>query len=411
MKVKKKYAENRVGITPKEIETFEHRHKKVLKVLFILPISWGGIPHYTAELANAVSKYVDVVVLKPTDSNDNLFSEDVEVINAFAPMHFSREHITKTFSLRNFINFFSFRNIKQIDEIKPDIIHFPELYPQSSLFAFLYRIHREYPIISTLHATFESPLSRLSAKNFTYGILASITDFTKYLVKSDMIIVHTQRNRDTLIKRGIDEKKIVIIPHGAYSFFKKYNKDFKISEENSVLLFGYSPESKGAEYLIKAVPIVSKEIPEIKVIIAGEGDLSRYFNYIKDKSHFEIYNEFIPNEKVPELFQRAKIVMLPYPNQQGHSGVLTIAFSFGKPVIVTNVGDLPNLVENMKEGLVVPPKDPEALAEAIIKLLKDNSLRKQMGENALKKAQELSWENIAKRHIEVYEEVNETKRN
>ena len=60
---------------------------------------------------------------------------------------------------------------------------------------------------------------------------------------------------------------------------------------------------------------------------------------------------------------------------------------------------------NPKEGLVVPPRDPEALADAIIKLLKDDALRKNMEENARKKAQELSWDNIAKKHIEVYEGV------
>ncbi len=376
-----------------------------MKVAYILSISWGGIPHYTAELANAVSKYADVVVLKPKDYNDEPFSEDVEVINAFESMQFPRERKTKAFSIRNFINFFSFRNIKLIDDIKPDIVHFPELYAQASIFAFLYRIHKRYPIVSTLHATFESPLSLLRTKNFTYGVLASITESTKYLVKSDRIIVHAQGNKDTLIKRDISPKSIAVIPHGAYSFFKKYDENETESEKDCVLFFGYIVENKGIEYLIKAVPIVSMELSDVKVIIAGEGDFSRYSKYIKDESKFEIYNEFIPNTKVSELFQRAKLVVLPYTHHQGHSGVLTVAYSFGKPVIVTNVGDLPNLVKDGREGLVVPPKNPENLADAIIKLLKDDKLRKEMGRNALKKAEELSWDNIAKRHIEIYDEV------
>ncbi|MBT9145733.1 MAG: D-inositol 3-phosphate glycosyltransferase [candidate division WS2 bacterium] len=98
-------------------------------------------------------------------------------------------------------------------------------------------------------------------------------------------------------------------------------------------------------------------------------------------------------------------MVLPYTYHQGHSGVLTVAFSFGKPLIVTNVADLPNLVEDGKEGLVVPPKNPGALADAIIKLLRDDELRRNMGENSYKKAQELSWDNIAKKHIRVYEEM------
>jgi glycosyltransferase involved in cell wall biosynthesis len=69
------------------------------------------------------------------------------------------------------------------------------------------------------------------------------------------------------------------------------------------------------------------------------------------------------------------------------------------------VGDLPKMVEDGKDGLVVPPKDPKALAEAIVKLLKDDKLRRHMGRNALRKAEELSWDNIAKMHMRVYEEV------
>ena len=381
-----------------------------MRIVYILPISWGGIPHYTAELSNALSRYADVVVLKPKDSNDELFSEDIEVINAFDPIQLSRERRINAFSLRNFINFFSFRNIKLVDEIKPDIIHFPELYPHSSIYAFLYEIHRRYPTISTIHAVFESPFSPIIAKNiaiknFTYRILASITEFIKYLVKSDRIVVHTYTDKNTLIKRGVDSRRIVVIPHGAYTLFKKYGKNRSKNEENCILFFGHITENKGVEYLMRAVPIISKEIPDIKIIIAGKGDFSKYSKYIMDISKFEIYNEYIQNERVPELFSRAKIVVLPYIAHRGHSGVLTVAFSFGKPVVVTNVGSLPELVKNGKEGLVVPPRDPKALADAIIKILEDDKLRKKMSRNALKKAEELSWDKIAKKHIKVYEEV------
>ncbi len=70
--------------------------------------------------------------------------------------------------------------------------------------------------------------------------------------------------------------------------------------------------------------------------------------------------------------------------------------------MVTDVGDLFNLVDGGKTGIVVPPRNPEALAGAIVKLLKDDKLRKQISEYAAKKAEELSWDNIAKSHLEVY---------
>ena len=108
---------------------------------------------------------------------------------------------------------------------------------------------------------------------------------------------------------------------------------------------------------------------------------------------------------VPKLFKRAKVVVLPYIYHQGHSGVLNIAFAFGKPAIVTNVGSLPDMVEHGKAGIVVPPKDSKALAEAIIKVLEDDKLRKKLSRNVLKRVENLSWDNIAKMHIKVYRRV------
>ena len=383
-----------------------------MRIIYILPISWGGIPHYAAELANAVSKYADVVVLKPKDSNDELFSEYVKVINVFKPVHFSRKQKISAFSPKNIISFFSFRNIKLIDDINPDIIHFPELYPQSSIFAFLYGLCKRYPVVATLHETFLSPIDLLFVgEGFIYGMIAFVSELLKHLVKPDAVIVHTKKDVEILTRKGLDPSKIAVIPHGAYAFFKKYAEEH-VEEPNTILFFGYIKEEKGIKYLIKAVPIVAKEIPNFKVIIAGEGDFSKYSKYIMDSSKYEVYNEFIPNELVARLFQRASILVLPYlePIQKRrHSGPLTIAFSFGKPVIVTNVGDLPNIARNGKEGLVIPPKDPEALAEAIIRILKDDKLRKEMRRNALKKAEELSWDNIAKMHMKVYEDTIKNK--
>jgi glycosyltransferase involved in cell wall biosynthesis len=378
-----------------------------MKVVYVLPISWGGIPHYTAELANAVANYADVIVIKPKDSNDNLFSEDVKVINAFKPLTFVRGREKEALSLCNLYRLLSYRNIRIIKELKPDVVHFPGMYAHTALFAKLTRLDRKNPVVCTEHSVADSYLVTPKNRGFFPTLLWVINNYFKSLIKPNKIVVHTINHRDLLIKKGVDAEKISVIPHGAFTLFKNHSNDIIENKGYCVLFFGYISKNKGIEYLIKAVPIVSKEIPNIKLIIAGEGDFSTYLKYIEDKSKFEIYNEFIPNEKVYELFQRAKFVVLPYTYQQGHSGVLTVAFSFGKAVIVTNVGDLPNLVEDGKEGLVVPPRDPEALADAIITLLKDDELRKKMGENAYKKVQELSWDTIAKKHIEVYEEVLE----
>ena len=99
------------------------------------------------------------------------------------------------------------------------------------------------------------------------------------------------------------------------------------------------------------------------------------------------------------------MVVLPYV-EATQSAVIPIAYVFGKPVVVTNVGALSEVVEQGKTGFIVPPKDEKLLAEAVIKLLKNDKLRKEMGKNAYKFAMtELSLDKIANMTIEVYKKA------
>jgi glycosyltransferase involved in cell wall biosynthesis len=156
--------------------------------------------------------------------------------------------------------------------------------------------------------------------------------------------------------------------------------------------------------LIQAVPLISDKIPNVKVVIAGSGDFIEK-DIIEKSPYFEIYNYFIAEEEVGKYFQRASLVVLPYI-EGTQTGVIPIAYAFKKPVVVTNVGSIPEVVDEGVTGYIVPPKDPNALANAIIKLLNNDPLRKQMGENAYKKmGNELSWDFIAGETCKIYNEV------
>ena len=124
-----------------------------------------------------------------------------------------------------------------------------------------------------------------------------------------------------------------------------------------------------------------------------------------NRDRFEIHNEYISKEQIVRLFEKTKLVVLPYTDAS-QSGVIPIAYAYKKPVIVTDVGSIPETVEDGKTGLIIKPKDVEALANAIVRLLKDDKLRKKMGENGYYKMKaDLSWDKIAERTIEVYNNV------
>lgn len=344
--------------------------------------------HYVSQLANAISKREDVVVIAPVGIERENFVKYVKII----------ELELGTTIKKFFINTLIFtRPIKFLNTIykeNPDIIQCNDCPLWLSFFLpFLIK----YPIVTTIHDV--NP--HIGRRKFD-----QIIGKNMHIRFSDCLIVHGKKAKEELNTN----KNCYIIPHGDYSFFLNYSKDDIDEEENSILFFGRIEEYKGLEYLIKAVSHISNDFPGIKLIIAGSGDFNGYQNMILNDKNFEVHNRFIPDEEVPSFFQRAKIVVLPYI-EGTQTGIIPIAYAFKKPVVVTDVGSIPEVVENGKTGFIVPSKDSNALAEAIIKLLKDDKLRKQMGENAYRKMkEELSWDKIAEKTIEVYKSVLYLKR-
>lgn len=373
-----------------------------MKVLYIIPYDWGGIPHYTIELANAISNYANVFVIACRSMQDNYFSKNVKLIRLFDTFDFSINDFSRLLSYNNIKCFISFRELPHIiNEINPDVIHLtaPLIIPLA-FFMSVYRLDKEYPIIHTRHSVF--PISGLKLRFLDAIIVAPCEKMMKF----DEIIVHTQNDKRDLQKiKKYENIKVSVIHHGSYSLFN-YSKTIS-REKNCIMFFGYIKKYKGLEYLLASIPLVSKNISGLKVIIAGEGDLSNYYHLIDniDKSKYEIYNDYITDDKVSELFQRADLLVLPYSQMSGQSGVLNIAATFGRPVVATNVGGFHEVVEDGITGYLVPPKNPEKLAEAIVNILKNDDLKEKMSMMIKSKADELSWDNAAKKHIGVYSEL------
>lgn len=358
-----------------------------LRVAYILATDRGGMLHYLSQLANAMTRYAHVTVIGPKEFSYKYFSRKIDIKNVLdSPIEW-RPH-----------RCLSFINIgKATREVNPDVIHLTMAHhPLIALSIHLLGIDRKYPIVYTNHDP------RPHIDNLIWEVVGSL--LYRHVVRVDKIIVHGKILKAMLIRDGVPEEKIAVIPHGDYSFFTNFMKNVS-TERNCILFFGHIRDYKGLEYLIKAADIISKEIPDLKVVIAGAGDFSKYRRLIKDWSKFEVHNEFIPDEIVPQFFQRAELLVLPYV-EASQSGPIHIAYAFKKPVVATSVGAIPEVVEHGKTGLLVPPRDVSALANAIIKLLKDEKLRKEMGENAYQKLRkELSWDEIAKKTLEVYREA------
>ncbi|TFH43031.1 MAG: glycosyltransferase family 1 protein, partial [ANME-2 cluster archaeon] len=305
--------------------------------------------------------------------------------------------------------FILFDIIRKIRQFNPDIIHVQN----GDLLSFLILLFlKKCSLITTIHDVCIHP-----------GNESLMNRFIRFwsIKYSKKIFVHGKKLKEKIIREyNLPEDKVHSIPIGEHNVapFNEYLKD-NVKEEKYILFFGWIGIHKGLEFLIKAEPLISNEIPNVRIVIAGKlgnGKFDKeYFrkcqNLINNKQNFEIYLQYISWEFGAELFQKSSLVVLPYI-ETSQSGVIPTAYGFRKPVVVTDVGAMSEIVDDGITGFIVPPRNPEALADAIVKLLKDEKSRKRMGENAYKKLKtDLSWNNIAEKTIEVYNETIEDAKN
>ena len=142
------------------------------------------------------------------------------------------------------------------------------------------------------------------------------------------------------------------------------------SDDKVLMFFGYVRKYKGLDILLRAFPLILKQIPNAKLLVVGEfydkpeiyTDIARE-NGTLEKVKF--VNQFIPNEEVGKYFAAADVMVQPYRSAT-QSGILNVAYSFGVPAVVTRVGGLEEYVTSGVTGIVVEPESPKQIAEGVI---------------------------------------------
>ncbi|GIV58657.1 MAG: glycosyl transferase [Rhodothermaceae bacterium] len=142
-----------------------------------------------------------------------------------------------------------------------------------------------------------------------------------------------------------------------------------------LLFFGFVRRYKGLHVLLEALPRIVAERPDVRLVVAGEfyEDEAPYRQQIAThglSEHVHLHAGYIPNDRVATYFSAADLVVQPYVSAT-QSGVAQIAFHFERPVVVTDVGGLAEVVPHGRAGLVVPPGDPEALAGAVLRFFRE----------------------------------------
>lgn len=263
-----------------------------------------------------------------------------------------------------------------IKQIKPDIIHINNL-----------------PFLTTLQTTRIAKKLGIANIIHVHGVIGKwnkLLDILQYsylrifgrqfFKNANLIICLTKSDASEVQQFGCPSKKIRLIPNGVDV------DEFKPAKETKNLLFwgGRFLQQKGLEYLIEALSLVAQKAPSTRLILSGDGALFFKIYSMVKKLGLEKNVKFlgrVQRTSLPKLVGSCSIYVLP-SLKEGMPYALLEAMSCGKPVVGSNIPGINDIIINMKSGLLVPPKDPKAIAKAILMLLNNEELRFNLGINA-----------------------------
>lgn len=282
--------------------------------------------------------------------------------------------------------------IRTIRKFSPNVVHFQNGHLFFNLFL---RWIKKFPLVITIH----DPRQHLGDKE---SLITPQWLMDAGFRNADRAIVHgTELVSVVEGEIGIPKNRLHVIPHIAIG--ERKMKGVPSDDGQTVLFFGRIWEYKGLDYLIRAEPAVTARFPGVRFIVGGRGEnFDRYTQLMVHPERFEVHNDWISDEERASMFSQASIVVLPYV-EASQSGVIPIAYTYGKPVIATNIGGLPEMVEHGRTGLLVEPRDVDGLANSIVELLSNSDRRRQMGlAGKAKLDRECSASVVANQTLEVY---------
>lgn len=210
---------------------------------------------------------------------------------------------------------------------------------------------------------------------------------------ADLVFAHSEELAEELRRTGDVRGSLEIVPHGLPG-----GAVWPLPPRPSLLFFGRLSRYKGIDTLLDAMPSVWEELPDVTLTIAGDGPLPESETLADPR--VTVLAEHVPESEVPGLFAACTCVVLPY-RQASQSGVGAEAKRFGRPMVATAVGGLPELVDSSC-GRIVPPEDPAALAGAIREVLGTPGLAAELGEGARLSGLESSWSRVGARTLAAY---------
>lgn len=359
---------------------------------------WGGIGTYTHRLAHGLADFghqVHIIAQSP-DVDKEYVDGKIHVHRIAHKTIFLYKGPLKEFALRLEYSHKVYQKLKEIMKKQHiDIVETPNFAAEG----FMYSLFKKAPLVTRLHTHF-SEIIEFSEwpRTFDRRLSCWLEDAT--ILRSDLITCSTRKHKEVIFGEiGLDSSNFEIVPLGTP--LPEFEKENQRKEGPIVLFVGRLEKRKGAHILIKSIPYVLEEIPEATFVLIGR-DTFLYPDYISFDGEEEYSFKARLINGIPKQYRRNVL----FPGHINHSelsnyflscnvfvapslyesfGLIYIeAMSYGRPVIGSSVGGVPEVIKDGETGFLVPPEDPLILADRILRLLNNKNLEIDMGRKSRK---------------------------
>jgi len=229
----------------------------------------------------------------------------------------------------------------------------------------------------------------------------------KILVLSANLVVVTVKKYVPVLKKRYLAKNVRFIPHGAW--FTDHRNKWNIDSPPNLLFIGYLAPYKDLKRLIEIVDMLRQENPCIKLLISGAAHPNYpnykdiFLNSISGK-HYVKYLGRVPDERIPELVSKSRVLILPYKTSTGTSGVYHLVVGLGLPVIAPPTIEFKEIAEE-GGGIVLLNLWSEDAVQCILKILLNKELLSELSRKNVEFASKRSWYIVAEEYLKLYQEV------
>lgn len=286
---------------------------------------------------------------------------------------------------------------KVLAEEKFDLLHIHS--PVMPILPMLFQKHSNTVTVGTFHTYFDAADSHFFYKTFQKLVQSFLDDLDGKIAVGPSCIEAMNEYFDaeyTIIPNGVDVDWFAK-PTGTIAEHHGHDAN--------ILFLGRLDPRNGLDDLLQAFPDVVKEIPQARLIVAGDGPLRPFYedkagSLLKDKIFFAGQ----VNGNRPDYFASSQVFC--YPANKASFGITLLeAMASGKPIVAADNPGFRGVLENGLNGLLYPPENPKALAQSLTKILGDPAFAKGLIEQGKKSVEQYSWSRVTDRVLEFYDEV------